>query len=139
MNQAELIQFIEDNFDNELNPKIRGAVLREALLETVAKLGILTFVQRSGADIEFDVPAVYNTPSSPVDASITWDPTGATPGFTQKIYMLSSDPITFPAEWKLIGEGYFVQGVLNIVYAEYVESGRVEYSIIQEQSSLVTI
>jgi hypothetical protein len=90
-----------------------------------------TTVATTGVDIFFVTPQIYNTSSSPATANITNDLTGANLGVIQKIYHNHSVAPTVPAGWILIG-GEYVVSELNIIYAEWVGSSRVEYWIAQE-------
>ena len=91
-----------------------------------------TTVATTGVDIFFVTPQIYNTSSSPATASITNDLTGANLGVIQKIYHNHSVAPTVPGGWVLIG-GEYVVSDLNIIYAEWCGSSRVEYWIAQEQ------
>jgi hypothetical protein len=88
-------------------------------------------VATTGSEILFVTPQIYNSPASPSTANITNDLTGARIGVIQKIYHNHSVAPTVPGGWVLIGGTYTVS-VLNIIYAEWVGSSRVEYWIIQE-------
>jgi len=85
-----------------------------------------------GTEIHFYTSEIYNSPGTPATANITDDLTGAKIGIVQKIYHNHSTAPTFPPGWVRIGEGEYVTGVLNIIYAEWVSGTRVEYWIIQE-------
>jgi hypothetical protein len=85
----------------------------------------------TGSEILFVTPQIYNSPSSPSTANLTNDLTNATIGVIQKIYHNHSVAPTVPGGWVLIG-GEYKLSELNIIYAEWVGSSRVEYWIAQE-------
>jgi hypothetical protein len=90
----------------------------------------LTSVATTGAVISFDVNKIYNTATTPTALDITNDLTGAKIGVVQKIYSNKSVAPTVPAGWVKLGGDYTVS-VLNIIYAEWSESSRVEYWIVK--------
>src|SRR5699024_8137220 len=84
--------------------------------------------QQTGSVVSFDAPHIYGKPSTPITGNITQDLTGARIGITQKIYHQDSTAPTFPGEWVNVGyRGYNLSNV-NIIQAEYVSAGRVEYN-----------
>jgi hypothetical protein len=94
-------------------------------------------LQETGTQISFDRMKIYNGPGthtslSPGTGNITTDSTDAKLGTIQKIYHNSTTPI-FPNSWVLLGDGIYIQNVLNIIYAEWCGNNRVEYWITQEQ------
>ena len=91
-------------------------------------------VQDTGVIISFESRKIYNTSGSPATANITEDLTGATLGIVQKIYHNNTTTApTFPVGWILLGDGIYFTNQLNVIYAEWCGSTRVEYWIIQEQ------
>ena len=85
----------------------------------------------TGTTIVFTAPYIYNLPASPATGNLTGNLVGARPGIVQKIYHNHTIAPTYPAGWVLIGNGVYVPGVLNIIYAEWVSGTRVEYWIVQ--------
>ena len=83
----------------------------------------------TGSVISFVTPQVYNTFSSPSTADLTDDLTNAKIGYIQKIYHNKVTAPTVPAGWVLIGTGTYTTSTLNIIFAEWVSSTRVEYWI----------
>ena len=83
----------------------------------------------NGSVISFATPQVYNTPASPSSSNLTNSLTGATIGIVQKIYSNKAVAPTVPAGWVLIGTGTYTTSTLNIIFAEWVSSTRVEYWI----------
>ena len=83
----------------------------------------------TGSVISFSVPVVWNTPASPSTSNLTDDLTGAKIGYIQKIYHDKAFAPTVPAGWVLIGTGTYTTSTLNIIFAEWVSSTRVEYWI----------
>lgn len=83
----------------------------------------------TGSVISFSVPVVWNTPASPSSSNLTDDLTGAKIGYIQKIYHNKATAPTVPAGWVLIGTGTYTTSTLNIIFAEWVSSTRVEYWI----------
>jgi len=84
-------------------------------------------IARTGTQIAFDAPAVYNTVTVPATGNITDDLTGARIGVIQKIYHNDAATPTFPAGWVNIGSGSYTTGSLNLIYAEWTSGTRVEY------------
>lgn len=90
-------------------------------------------IARTGAVLEFDVPAVYNTYSSPSTAAALTDTLGtARIGVVQKFYSLRATEPTYPsASYKKLGSGtYKASPIVNIIFFEYSEAGRIEYWIV---------
>lgn len=90
-------------------------------------------VATTGSVISFSVPVVWNTPASPSSSNLTDDLTGAKIGYIQKIYHNKATAPTVPAGWVLIGTGTYTTSTLNIIFAEWVSSTRVEYWITKPQ------
>lgn len=109
-----------DNLVDYISVRGNGVVIQHIYAE-----------QTTGNNIEFIYPRIYNTFSSPATGNITNTLTDAKTGIVQKIYHQDAVPPTFPAEWNLIGFGDYVTNVMNIIYAEFSEAGRVEYWIDQ--------
>ena len=86
----------------------------------------------TGAVIDFVTSKVFNSPASPSTANITDNLTGAKIGTVQKIYHNHSVAPTVPAGWVLLGSGTYQTSELNIIFAEWVGSSRVEYWIVTE-------
>ena len=90
-------------------------------------------VATTGSVISFSVPVVWNTPASPSASNLTDDLTNAKIGYIQKIYHNKATAPTVPAGWVLIGTGTYTTSTLNIIFAEWVSSTRVEYWITKPQ------
>jgi hypothetical protein len=88
-------------------------------------------VAATGAVIDFTTSKVFNSPASPSTANITDNLTGAKIGIVQKIYHNHSVAPTVPAGWVLLGSGTYTLSTLNIIFAEWVSSTRVEYWIVK--------
>lgn len=88
----------------------------------------------SGSVISFATPQVYNTNSAPSSSNITDSMTSAAIGNVQKIYSNKSVEPTYPAGWVKVGPGAYTVSALNIIYAEWTGSTRVEYWIVQPAS-----
>lgn len=88
-------------------------------------------VQDTGLDIDFTTQKVFNTATAPGTGNITNDLTGAQLGIAQKIYHNSLIAPSMPAGWVLVGEGFYIPGSLNIIYAEFCGGTRVEYWVTQ--------
>jgi uncharacterized protein YwbE len=86
----------------------------------------------TGVVIDFTTSKVFNSPSSPETGNITENLTGAKIGIVQKIYHNHSVAPSVPAGWVRVGTGDYELSVLNLIFAEWVGSSRVEYWIIQE-------
>jgi hypothetical protein len=83
----------------------------------------------TGTSIDWVSEKIYNTAASPATGNFTSTNTGANLGVIQKIYHNSGTAPTYPANWVLVGGAYVISS-LNIIYAEYSSSTRVEYWII---------
>lgn len=83
-------------------------------------------IARTTTVISFDVPAIYNSFSSPQTGTLTSSLTGARIGVVQVIYL---NVATFPtlAGWVNIGSRAFQPSAVNIIYAKWSEGSRVEY------------
>jgi hypothetical protein len=83
----------------------------------------------TGSVISFVVPQVYNTVASPSTSNITDSLTSAKIGLVQKIYHNHTVAPTFPAGWVKMGTATYTTSTLNVIFAEWVSSTRVEYWI----------
>jgi hypothetical protein len=81
--------------------------------------------------IIYEQSYIYYTPSSPFNHKIEDSEISAKIGNVQKMYHQSLTAPTVPGSWVLLA-GEYVTGELNIIYAEWIENGRVEYWITQE-------
>jgi hypothetical protein len=88
-----------------------------------------TAIQATGTLIDFEVRKIFNTSLIPATGNITNDLTDPKLGVIQKIYHQDSSVPTFPAGWFLM-DGVYMINSLNIIYAEFSESTRVEYRIV---------
>ena len=79
--------------------------------------------------ISFVVPQVYNTVAGPSTSNIIDSLTNAKIGIVQKIYHNHTVAPTFPAGWVKMGTGTYTTSTLNVIFAEWVSSTRVEYWI----------
>jgi len=83
----------------------------------------------TGSVISFVVPQVYNSVASPSSSNITDSLTSAKIGIVQKIYHNHTVAPTFPAGWVKMGTATYTTSTLNVIFAEWVSSTRVEYWI----------
>lgn len=83
----------------------------------------------TGSVISFVVPQVYNSVASPSSSNITDSLTNAKIGVVQKIYHNHTIAPTFPAGWVKMGTSTYTTSTLNVIFAEWVSSTRVEYWI----------
>lgn len=83
----------------------------------------------TGSVISFIVPQVYNSVTSPSSSNITDSLTSAKIGIVQKIYHNHTVAPTFPAGWVKMGTATYTTSILNVIFAEWVSSTRVEYWI----------
>lgn len=86
-------------------------------------------IATTGAVISFIVPQVYNSVASPSSSNITDSLTSAKIGIVQKIYHNHTVAPTFPAGWVKMGTATYTTSTLNVIFAEWVSSTRVEYWI----------
>lgn len=83
----------------------------------------------TGSVISFIVPQVYNSVASPSSSNITDSLTSSKIGIVQKIYHNHTVEPTFPAGWVKMGTATYTTSTLNVIFAEWVSSTRVEYWI----------
>ena len=83
----------------------------------------------TGSVISFIVPQIYNSVASPSTSNITDSLTSAKIGIVQKIYHNHTVAPTFPAGWVKMGTATYTTSTLNVIFAEWVSSTRVEYWI----------
>ena len=83
----------------------------------------------TGSVISFVTPQVYNTFDTPSSSNITDSLTSAKIGIVQKIYHNHTVAPTFPAGWVKMGTATYTTSTLNVIFAEWVSSTRVEYWI----------
>jgi len=83
----------------------------------------------TGSVISFAIPQIYNSVASPSSSNITDSLTGAKIGVVQKIYHNHTVAPTFPAGWVKMGTATYTTSTLNVIFAEWVSSTRVEYWI----------
>jgi hypothetical protein len=83
----------------------------------------------TGSVISFIVPQIYNSVASPSNSNITDSLTSAKIGIVQKIYHNHTVAPTFPAGWVKMGTATYTTSTLNVIFAEWVSSTRVEYWI----------
>jgi hypothetical protein len=81
--------------------------------------------------IHFSSDTIFGSFSSPLSSNLTNDLTNAKLGVVQKIYHNSGTAPSVPAGWVLIGSTTYQTSTLNIIYAEWSESTRVEYWIVR--------
>lgn len=88
----------------------------------------------ANATVVFSTPKVYvGSAGADLSGTISSSFTDAKVGIVQKIYHNSGSEPSWPATWVRIGSGEYSTGTTNIIYVEYVRSGRAEYWITQEQ------
>jgi hypothetical protein len=85
----------------------------------------------TGTLISFNRQKIYNTFSAPATGNLSNDLNGALLGVTQKIYHNSLIAPSMPIGWVLLGNGVYLPGALNIIYAEWCGGTRVEYWVTQ--------
>jgi len=83
----------------------------------------------TGSVISFVIPQIYNSVASPSSLNITDSLTSAKIGIVQKIYHNHTVAPTFPAGWVKMGTATYTTSTLNVIFAEWVSSTRVEYWI----------
>jgi hypothetical protein len=97
-----------------------------------------TAIQATGTLIDFEVRKIFNTSLIPAVGNFTPNLTNAKLGVIQKIYHQDSSVPTFPAGWVLM-DGVYMINSLNIIYAEFSESTRVEYRIVNAATNGIRI
>lgn len=94
--------------------------------------GFVGAIRKTGSTISFSGLDIYNSSSAPsTSTGITQDLTSAKIGVVQKMYHQLASAPSFPAGWVKLGAGSYVNSALNIIYAEWDISNRVEYWITQ--------
>ena len=90
--------------------------------------------QETGVAIDFVSEKVYNTATTPGTGNVSFSQTDAVLGIVQKIYHNEATPPTFTgvSDTQIMGTGTYTVSVINIIYAAWTESNRVEYWITQE-------
>lgn len=122
------------DFEATINPvwgNIVGTLADQTDLNAALALKQPYAVAATGTNITFAVPQVYNTRTTPATGNLTNTLTGARIGVVQKIYHNSLIAPSMPAGWTLVGEGFYIPGSLNIIYAEWSEGTTVEYWVTQ--------
>lgn len=113
--------------------------MNEILDDILDIISITETQQVTGTIINFSGPKIYNTFAAPAVDNPTTDLTDARIGIVQKFYFQPSQTPVLPANWKLIGEGYFVLNKVNILTVEFCDDDRIEFSILFEQDQIATI
>jgi hypothetical protein len=83
--------------------------------------------------ITFDVPRIYYNFLAPTNSALSFSLVSPTSkrGVVQKIYVNhATNPVAGLSGWKLQGTGTYTPSVVNIIFAEWAEGGRVEYWIV---------
>ena len=90
--------------------------------------------QTTGVSIDFAAEKVYNTATSPGTGHISFSQTEAVLGVVQKIYHNDGTPPSFSgvSDIQIMGTGTYTVSVINVIYAEWTETDRVEYWVTQE-------
>jgi hypothetical protein len=88
-------------------------------------------VTATGNAVSYTAPTIYNTFDSPTSGDLTDTLSNAQLGVVQKIYHFDSVEPTVPAHWVRIGFVPYQPNFLNLIFAEYVGNGRVEYWVMQ--------
>jgi hypothetical protein len=96
---------------------------------TVLGLGV---VERTGATIAFDSPAIYNSPTSPSNSTVTLDLTGAVVGTEVVAYFNHSAEPTWPAGVTAVGG--WNNSALNVVRFLYQGASDISAVIVSDAS-----
>lgn len=88
--------------------------------------------------IGFDWNYIYGSASSPLSGALSITNTNARLGYIQKIYHDDSTAPSFPASFKVQGEGEYLEnasaeGLVNTIFVEWSSSTRQVYWITQEE------
>lgn len=127
------------NLQTELDGKLVKANNLSDLADTnVARdnLGI-NLPLDTGAVVDFETPKIYGSSTTPISANITQDLTNAKRGQIGKMYHDALAEPTYPATWKLAGEGEYLSDAsatsfVNAIYFEWESNTRQVYWITQE-------
>jgi hypothetical protein len=103
-----------------------------AIFSSISALSRRT--QTTGVSINFAAERVYNTATTPGTGNVSFSQTGAMLGVVQKIYHNDGTPPSFSgvSDIQIMGTGTYTESVINVIYAEWTETDRVEYWITQE-------
>ena len=88
-------------------------------------------VTATGNLVSYVAPTIYNTFDVPTSGNLTDTLANAQLGVVQKIYHFDSVEPAVPAHWVRIGFVPYQPNFLNLIFAEYVGNGRVEYWVMQ--------
>ena len=90
--------------------------------------------QTTGVSIDFAAEKVYNTATTPGTGNVSFSQTEAVLGIVQKIYHNDGTPPSFSgvSDIQIMGTGTYTVSVINVIYAEWTETDRVEYWVTQE-------
>jgi hypothetical protein len=113
------------------DPRTPGIYQPTAIRVVDLKSEFDSAVQTTGLVIDFNIQKIFNTATAPATGNITNDLTNAKLGIVQKIYHNSLIAPSMPAGWVLLGNGVYLPGSLNIIYAEWCGGTRVEYWVTQ--------
>jgi hypothetical protein len=92
--------------------------------------GLIGAVQRTGSTIAFDTPAVYNSPTTPVDSVVTVDLTGAVAGTEVVAFFDHGSEPTWPAGVTAVG--VWDNSALNSVRFLYQDASNISAVIVSD-------
>lgn len=105
--------------------------LTAAQARTILGIGV---VERTGATIAFDSPAIYNSPTSPSSSTVTLDLSGAVVGTEVVAYFNHSAEPTWPAGVTAVGG--WNNSALNVVRFLYQGASDISATIISDAATV---
>ena len=107
-----------------------GKLIKDSGVQLSTIQNQLTSTSDTGTAIQFDIPRTYGITTAET-GNITLNATNAVSGQTVLIRHNSGTAPTFGSEFKRIG-GFYVTGVINYIYCQYVSSTEVLYTVNQQ-------
>lgn len=107
-----------------------GAWTNRTMAQLAADLVPTSVAIRTGSSIAFDVPAVYNDPTTPSSGAVTLDLTGAVAGVEVVAYFNHSAEPSWPAGITAVGTWY--NSGLNVVRFLYLDASNISATIQNE-------
>lgn len=102
-------------------------------VRTILGIGV---VERTGATIAFDAPAIYNSPTSPSSSTVTLDLSGAVAGTEVVAFFNHSAEPTWPAGVTAVGA--WNNSALNVVRFIYQDASNISAVIISDATGVAS-
>lgn len=102
-----------------------GAWTNRTLAQVASDLAAASVAIRTGSAIAFDLPAVYNSPTTPSTSSVTLDLTGAVAGMEVVLYASNTVEPTWPAGITTYRGKSWYGGQVNVVRFLYLDASNI--------------